>query len=143
MVKVDDLKETSTPSILVVDDEASLANLYREYLLRSGFDTISFTDPHMAFEHLRQNCSKYSLVITDLRMPGMSGLDLASKIRKLSKIVKIFLITAFELTDLENNSIYKEAKIDEIIKKPVRLSILRHKIDKQIWNNGDDAMITK
>ncbi len=61
------------------------------------------------------------MVITDLRMPGLSGLQLAHKIRKINNTIKIILITAFEICDLENNPEFKGSKIDCIIQKPVKL----------------------
>ena len=68
------------PSILIVDDEVTLANLFRQYLSNSGFDAVCFTDPFLAFEHFEYNYTRYPIVITDSRMPRLSGLDLANKI---------------------------------------------------------------
>jgi DNA-binding NtrC family response regulator len=122
---------TST-SILIVDDEQELSTLYREYLLEMGFDAVSFTNPLMAFEHYRQYADKYSLVITDLRMPGMDGIELANKIRELDYSVKIFLITAFDIADIEGQEFYKSAKIDATLQKPTKLSLLGKIIGQHI-----------
>ncbi len=85
-------------------------------------------------EHFKTNRDKFSLVITDLRMPGMCGLELANKIRKLNDSVKIFLITAFDIADLENNSSYQSAIIDKTFQKPIKLSALTN-IIKQTFDN--------
>jgi CheY-like chemotaxis protein len=122
---------TST-SILIVDDEQELSTLYREYLLEMGFDAVSFTNPLMAFEHYRHYADKYSLIITDLRMPGMSGIELANKIRKFDSSIKIFLITAFDIADIEGQESYKSAKIDATLQKPIKLSLLRKIIGQHI-----------
>ena len=61
---------------MVVDDEPEIANLYRDFLQRSGFDSTSFIDPLLALEHYNQNPSRYSLIITDLCMPALTELDL-------------------------------------------------------------------
>ncbi len=61
-----------------------------------GLGAISFTDPRQAFEYFKDNPNKIQLVITDLRMPGISGLELAKKVRGLNDSVKIFLMTAFD-----------------------------------------------
>lgn len=86
----------SSPSLscLVVDDEQELANLYKEFIMKLGYDVISFTNPAIALEHYKQSIGRYSLILTDLRMPGMSGIELANKIRESNSKVKIFLVTA-------------------------------------------------
>ena len=53
------------PSVMVVDDEEELANLFRTFPERSGFDSVSFTDPQSVPDHFRQNREKYSAVKTD------------------------------------------------------------------------------
>ncbi len=112
-------------NILLIDDEQELATLYDTYLQMSGFKTMSFTDPSLAFEYYKQNVEKYCLVLTDLRMPGISGIDLANKIRKLNSKVKILLITAFPVNNVDNDMKIKEAHIDKIIQKPIKLSKLK------------------
>ncbi len=124
--------------ILIVDDEQELATLYREFLIGMGFDVVvSFTNPLMAFEHYRQCTDKYSIVITDLRMPGMNGIELANKIRELNSSVKIFLITAFDISDIQLNESYKQAKIDKIVQKPLKLTSLNKIIESAIMVTVD------
>jgi two-component SAPR family response regulator len=67
-----------------------------------GLDAISFTDSMPAFEYFKVNPKKIRLVITDLRMHGICGLELAKKVGELNHSVKIFLMTAFDTRDLEN-----------------------------------------
>lgn len=99
---------TSTPpSIMVVDDELELANLFKTFLENEGYNAISFVDPLMALEYLKQTFDKFSLIITDLRMPGLCGIDLAKSIRALgAQDIKIFLMTAFDARDLETQPKY-------------------------------------
>jgi DNA-binding response OmpR family regulator len=121
-------------SIIIVDDEPELASLFENYFEAGGMDAVSFTNPLLAFEYFKDNLQKFSVVITDLRMPGMCGLELASKMRTLDDSVKIFLITAFETDDIEHSKIYQSAKIDRIFQKPIKLSILK-KIIEEEFNN--------
>jgi CheY-like chemotaxis protein len=121
-----------TPGIIVVDDESDLAFLYKQFITGLGFDVVSFTDSLLAFEHFRQNIDRYCLLITDLRMPGMNGIELANKIREVNKTVKIFLVTAFATEDLENRQDFKAAKVDRIIQKPLKLSKLKEIIKQDI-----------
>ena len=120
-------------SILIVDDEEELATLFKDYFQASGMDAVSFTNPLLAFEYFKNNPQKFSLVISDLRMPGMCGLELVNKIRELNNLVKIFLMTAFDTADLESSEVYQPARIDKIIQKPIKLAVLR-KIIEETFN---------
>jgi DNA-binding NtrC family response regulator len=119
-------------SILVVDDEPSLASLFRQFLVKLGFDAISFTDPSLALEHFKQSYGKYSILLTDLRMPILSGIEMANEIRKTNSSVKIFLVTAFDDSAIVNREDYKTARIEQIVKKPVRLTTLKKILEKNI-----------
>jgi two-component system, cell cycle response regulator CpdR len=120
-------------SIMVVDDEIELANLFRSFLENEGYNAISFVDPVLALEYFKQTSDKPSLIITDLRMPGVCGIDLAKSLRALDSNIKIFLMTAFDATDLEEQPIYIEAKIDKLLQKPIHFSELRTMIN-ELWN---------
>ena len=121
------VRMTSNPllSVLIVDDEMELALIYKKYLELSGYDVVSFTDPLLAFEYYKENIQRFTHVLTDLRMPTINGIELASKIRKLNNKVRIFLITAFTIDDFINNKDYVDSKIEMVIEKPVRLNTLR------------------
>ncbi len=118
--------------ILVVDDEEELVNLFRQFIISMGFDVVSFTNPIIALDHFKQLPNKYSMIITDLRMPGMSGIELGSKIREIKPVIKIVLATAFDIADIESNKAYKMAKIDMILQKPIKLSLLRKVIEQNL-----------
>ena len=119
-------------SFLIVEDEIELASLYREFVYDLGYDVDSFTDPSLALEHFKHSSKEYSLVLTDLRMPSMNGIELALKMRGLNNRMKIFLMTAFDVTDIENQIQYKLARINGIIQKPIKLSILKDILNKNL-----------
>ena len=124
---------STTRTIMVVDDEIELANLFKSFLENEGYNAISFMDPVLALEYFKQTSDKPSLIITDLRMPGVCGIDLAKSLRALDSNIKIFLMTAFDATDLEEQPIYIEAKIDKLLQKPIHFSELRTMIN-ELWN---------
>ena len=121
-------------SIIVVDDELELASLFKAFLKDEGYDVVSFTDPVLALEYYKETADKHSLIITDLRMPGICGIDLAKSIREFDNKVKIFLMNAFDAKDLEDREDFKNAKINRLIQKPVRFSELREMIN-DAWKN--------
>ncbi len=68
-----------TKSIAIVDNDPDLLNIFSEALKMSGYyDVSSFTDPLLAYEHIKENPNKYSLVITDDKMPDMNRLFLST-----------------------------------------------------------------
>jgi DNA-binding NtrC family response regulator len=121
-------------SVIVVDDELELASLFKAFLKNEGYDVVSFTNPVLALEYYKETATKHSLIISDLRMPGICGIDLAKSIREIDSKIKIFLMTAFETKDLENTEDFKNARIDRLIQKPVRFSELREMIN-DAWKN--------
>ncbi len=125
-------------SILIVDDEIELATLFKNYIEAMGLDAKSFTNSLLALEYFKDNPNKFSLVITDLRMPGISGLELAKNIRELNDLVNIFLITAFDISDLEGSEAYQSAKIDKVIQKPIKLSILKKLIEDVLISEKEE-----
>ncbi|MDF0680910.1 MAG: response regulator [Candidatus Nitrosocosmicus sp.] len=116
-------------SIIVIDDEVELASLFREYFKALGYDAISFTDPLLALEHYRHNVDRFTHVLTDLRMPEMSGIEFACEVRKSNDKVRIFLITAFELDDITSDKDYAKARIETILQKPLPLNTLKQCLD--------------
>jgi CheY-like chemotaxis protein len=129
----------SPSSVLIVDDEEELASLYKEFIIRMGYDAVSFTNPLLAFEHYEQCVDRYSLIITDLRMPGMCGLEFANKIREHNSAVKIFLITAFDIADIESQWAVGTAKIDRIIQKPIKFPTLKKAIEQDITQKPENS----
>jgi len=119
-------------SILIVDDEKDILILYREIVKRIGCDAVCFTNPNSAFEHYQMFPDKYPLIITDWRMPSMTGIEFAKKIRKLNSIVKIYLITAFDTSGIQRQQDCNEAKFDNILEKPMDLLELQKLIEQDL-----------
>ena len=112
------------PTVMVVDDDEELAYLFRRLLEGSSFNSVSFSDPLIALKHFKDNPKGYWLVITDLKMPNLNGIDLAKRIRNNSSSVKILLITGFFDDEYLNSDDFNEACISEILHKPVKLNEL-------------------
>ena len=111
--------------IAIVDDEAELVNLYSEVLQMSGYDVSSFSDPLLAYEHIRENPDKYSLIITDYRMPLMDGLFFATKLADINRKLNMIIMVS-DHDDIKCN--YKF----NIIKKPVSISKLIKVVNESI-----------
>ena len=86
---------TGSERILFVDDEPALVDLSRRMLSRLGYEVHTRTSPIEALEAFRANPKKFNLVITDMTMPGMTGLGLAKKLNEISPGIPIVLCTGF------------------------------------------------
>ena len=114
-----------TKPIAIVDDEVNTVNIYSEVLQMSGYQVHSFTDPLLAYEHIKENPYKYSLLITDYRMPQMNGLRLATELLEINKNMNV-LIMVNDHDDIECN--YKF----NIIKKPISIPKLIRFVNESI-----------
>src|SRR5687768_13651437 len=119
--------------ILLVDDEKDILDLFTEYLSSNGFNTISFQNPLDALNYFYQNQSNCSIVITDYKMPQMSGIDLIKKIREKDTNCKIktIIISAFIKDNIPYDKSYSMT-IDKILEKPVYLDRLKKVIQELI-----------
>ena len=120
-------------SILLVDDENDILNLFCDCLQKFGYETISFNNPIDALNYINtsNNCN-CSLIITDYKMPQMTGLEFIKKIREKDTTfkLKILLISAFIKSDIMGNDDRNNLRIDKIIEKPIRLEQLKDEIQK-------------
>jgi DNA-binding response OmpR family regulator len=112
---------------MVADDEEELVVLFKTFLEKSGYEAIHFTDPIMDLEHFENNYDKVHLIITNLKMPKLDGIELANEVREFSKTVKILLITAFVVDDVLQTNDFKKAEIAEILQKPLHFKDLGSK----------------
>ncbi len=119
--------------VAIVDDELDIVNLFREALNNiGGVSIFTFTDPMAAVEHFKINNSAYVLVISDLRMPGINGIDLVHEIKKVNPSVRTLLMTAFEVNDNIFKEYIKKGLINGFLQKPIKLGELRTEVIKQI-----------
>jgi DNA-binding NtrC family response regulator len=112
-------------SVIVVDDEHDLVNLFTDALSSYGYDVSAFTDPIVALEYIKKNPDKYSLLITDFSMNNMNGCELGNKVKGLNNNIQVILITAYE--NIDGNILNFER-----LKKPITLQILLEKVNNYL-----------
>ncbi len=85
--------------IMVVDDEEEILNLLRKYLEKAGFNNVvTINDPEKALELMQKEL--YKIVLLDIRMPKMDGIELLQKIKDINPLCNIIMVTAY--SDLNN-----------------------------------------
>ena len=119
--------------VAIVDDELDIASLFREYLSRiKDVLVFSFTDPVVALEHFINNKHEYFLIISDLKMPRLSGIELIKKVKEANPFVRTLLMTAFEINDPMFEEYRKANIINDFLQKPVRLEDLHSIVEKHL-----------
>ena len=88
----------------------------------------SFTNPQEALQSFKSNAESCSLVLSDVRMPGLSGMQLARKVKEINPNVKVVLMTAFEIKDNEFSKVFPSTQVDGFVQKPIGIRELTNKI---------------
>lgn len=126
---------TSKKIVSIVDDEIDITKLFQYAISTSieGVSVITFNDPIIALEHFTDNKKKYSLVISDLRMPNLNGLELLKKVKQLKPSVRTILISAYEVDEDQVFQNYmKQGIINLFVKKPIGLPELCQEVANQV-----------
>ena len=119
----------SSKSIIIVDDEPDICEMFKVILQENGYGVITFTNPIIALEHLLNNPNKYELVISDYRMPYLNGCELGNKIKELNENFKVILMSAYD--SIEDNKLNFE-----LVRKPVTLQKLIDIVNFSYNNNA-------
>ncbi len=115
---------TGTEHILFVDDEEPIVRMMQQILERLGYQVTSRTSSVEALEAFKAKPDEYDLVITDMTMPNMTGVELAPRLREIRSDIPIIMCTGFSETIDEDKAknmgilayIMKPFLIDEIAK---------------------------
>ena len=114
--------------LLVVDDDPDIAHVLKLALLKNRFLVNVFTSPEEALQNFQSNSKDYCLMLSDIRMPGMSGIQLARKVKEINPKVKVVLMTSFEIRDNEFSKVFPSLHLDGFVQKPIVMSDLPNKI---------------
>jgi DNA-binding response OmpR family regulator len=125
-------KIMSTARILIVDDEPDIASLMKMILEYDGsFNNVkTFHDPILALSDFKADL--YDLVILDLTMPGIDGLDLYREMTKKDNKVKFCFLTGKESCCEEAIEGYRSLNGDMFIKKPISVRDLLKEVNKRL-----------
>jgi Response regulators consisting of a CheY-like receiver domain and a winged-helix DNA-binding domain len=115
-----------TKRLLFVDDDVEFQKIITEFLLLEGYKVDAVNSPVEALELFKQNT--YDLVITDLKMESISGLQLISLFRKILPTIKIIMITGSNSVADELNGL--ELGVDEYIQKPFSFEVFSKRIER-------------
>ncbi len=109
-------------SLLLVDDEKPIVGWLRALLKRSGYTVEGHTQPVEALAAFEANPQGFDLVLTDLTMPGLTGVDLARRIRKIRADIPVVLMSGYD--DIAAPDHLFDAGISEVLRKPLMAETL-------------------
>jgi PAS domain S-box-containing protein len=119
--------------ILLVDDEAEIAQMERQMLERLGYRVFARSDSVRALADFRQDPGRFDLVVTDMTMPKLTGDQLAAQIRRIAPNIPIILCTGFsERVDSETA---RRIGVSEFLLKPLALEKLARTI-RRLLDDG-------
>jgi two-component system cell cycle response regulator CpdR len=114
--------------ILLAEDDESLRKFLAQALVKAGHEVTDFGDGGDAFECLKG--FRFDLLLTDIVMPGMDGIELAKRGVELNETLKIMFITGFAAVALHPSSnVPKQAKV---LSKPFHLREIVAEVDRMI-----------
>jgi response regulator RpfG family c-di-GMP phosphodiesterase len=134
LVDVDPSLPDRSDRILVVDDEPNIRRLLSRYLARLGYEVDTASDVPEALQQLEGG--GYDLVLTDLRLPGPSGLDLLVDVRARAPGTRTILMSAH--ADVYAAATAIERGVDQLIVKPFELEDLRARVGDSIAKRRAD-----
>lgn len=105
-------------SILILDDEPIVCKRLKPAFVKAGYDVETFTDSASALEAFKDG--EFDIVITDLKMEGMDGMQFLSAVRELRPSVECIIITGFATMETTKESFKKGAY--DFVAKPFKLS---------------------
>lgn len=111
--------------ILILDDDQDLLSIVKSLLRKKGFDVLTFVDWRKAWENIKRN--KPSLIILDVFLKGMDGMDVCKKLKSTSSTRNIPIIMFSSYPNIAETAI-AEFGADEFIAKPFEVNDMVRKI---------------
>jgi len=123
--------------VLIVDDEEHLVRLLAETLEELGYVPVAVTSSIAALEALRVEKDNFAALITDERMPGLSGIELVREVRRIGRGIPIVLASGYVGTGLVRRA--QAAGVDDMLRKPLVARELAASLARLLRRAGADG----
>jgi DNA-binding NtrC family response regulator len=114
--------------LLVVDDDSDIVQVLKMGLLKNRFLEEAFTNPDDALQSFKSDAESYCLLLSDTRIQGLYGMQIARKVKQSNPNVKAVLMTAFEIRDKEFSKVFPSTSVDGFVEKPIGIRDLTNNI---------------
>jgi DNA-binding NtrC family response regulator len=111
---------TDKSTIMVVDDEQDLLAITTKFLETEGYEVHAFNSAESAVQHVKDGCTTCTIVVSDIKMPGMSGFALVKRLKELLPKIKVILMSSFVIHKQEFEKVMPSLNIDEFVSKPFK-----------------------
>ncbi len=125
--------KTEPATILIVEDEEGIKDLVCEILNNQGYTTLAAANGEEGFKLFKKN--KIDLLVTDIRMPKLSGIELYHKVSEISPTLPVICLTGYDIDD-EAQKLHNEGKI-KLLTKPFALKELVFLVKKQLVDDSE------
>jgi DNA-binding NtrC family response regulator len=114
--------------VLIIDDEKIVCDMAQRILSQEGYEVETFTDSTLALERIRNK--QFDLVITDLKMENIDGMDILKEVNHLYPDTKVIMLTAYATLDAAIDAIRE--RIFDFFPKPVKIDDLKRSVKKAL-----------
>lgn len=128
MTDADDTDTKPNPKILLAEDDNDMRRFLVKALQNAGYDVISFDNGLSAYHRLREE--PFHLLLTDIVMPEMDGIELARRATEIDPDMKVMFITGFAAVALNPDS--NAPKDAKVLSKPFHLRDLVNEVQKML-----------
>ncbi|MCF8043727.1 MAG: PAS domain S-box protein [Desulfarculaceae bacterium] len=112
--------------VTVVDDDQGVLSVYTSFLKRAGMEVLSYSDPRLALKAYEQDPTP--TLVTDLKMPGLSGLDVLKAVKKIKPNAEVIVVTGHG--DKESVVAAMRMGASDYLEKPVQMAELQQAVDR-------------
>jgi len=114
--------------LLIVDDEKGITDSLKDFFIHRGFSVKTANSGEETLTAVKAD--RPDIIFLDIRMRGMSGLDVLERIKKLNKTIKVIMLTIHEEQEMIDKA--KELGADEYITKPFKVDYLDEVVIKKV-----------
>ncbi|MGE5423310.1 MAG: response regulator [Ignavibacteriales bacterium] len=125
--------------VLVVDDQNGVRRLLEELFKKEGYEVTAAADGLESLEKVKT--SSPDLILMDMKMPNMNGLEASQEIRKINSNIPIIMMTAYGETDVAQKAL--ELGVRKYITKPFDILALRDMVREVLGQEADKISKTK
>lgn len=124
----DDLQENGVARILIAEDDPGVRLLVKRALGLEGHEVVAVEDGELALEMLAAQKGAFDFVLSDIRMPAMTGIELAHEIAAIWPELPILLMTGY--AEQKENADDLTAIIEGVVEKPFSIAELRREVGR-------------
>ena len=128
LLEISRVMSNDLPKILLAEDDTDMRRFLVKALQNAGFQVVSYDNGMSAYQRLREE--PFEMLLTDIVMPEMDGIELARRASELDPDIKIMFITGFAAVALNADS--QAPKHAKVLSKPVHLRDLVNEVQKML-----------